>query len=350
MLEKSMRIAVTITLVLSLCACGASGGSQPTSSAQSASEVTQSKVEAAETKDEKKSDSKVDKIDLSLERGSIRFNRVERANDDLTEAENSLVFVFDYTGASDDPIAPLSTFIISFYQNGVELTDRPAYSSKGGEQYELVKAALGGVMKGGTSTFGQLITPKDNSPITVVVKGNATLEKDQQMMEVAIDSVGGGEASSNTAGAKDKDAEKPAPQPFKVGDTASNEQFNVTLTDARVDSMLSSDESSTYWEADNGSAFVILEFDVTALTSDQLPVDGKALANLVANYNGDIYKNWKFQYVEGQLWLYFHNTYLDANIPCHVYAWTNVPVEAINGGNLSVSLDVAGGPRTITIR
>ena len=344
MLGNTARIAVAAMLALSLCACGSNGGGQPSSGEQASTEATQTK------EGEKGGDSKVDKIDLSLEKGSIRFNRVERANAELTEAENALVFVFDFTGASEDPVAPTSAFIIDFYQNGVELTERPSYSSKGGEQYDLVKAANSGVMKGGSVSYGWLVAPKDNSPVTVVVKGNGTLEKDQQMMEVAIDGAASNGTSASADGAKGKDASKPEPQPFNVGETASNEKFNITLTDARVDSTLSSDQSSTYWEADNGSAFVILEFDVTALTSDQLPVDGKALANLVATYNTDTYKRWEFQYIEGQLWLYFHNTYLDANLPCHVYAWTNVPAEALNSGSLSVSLEAAGSPRIITIR
>ena len=189
MLGKSARIAAATVLALSLCACSVNVESKPSSGAQASSESAQSSEAGQAKESEKKSDSKVDKIDLSIKNGSIRYNRVERATAELTEAENALVFVFDFTGGSDDPIWPRSAFIIEFYQNGVQLTDNPTYFSGGGEQYELVHAASSGVMKGGNVAFGQIVVPKDNSPITVVVKGNGTMEKDQQMMEVPIDNI-----------------------------------------------------------------------------------------------------------------------------------------------------------------
>ena len=189
MLGKSARIAAAAMLALSLCACSAKVESNSSSGAQASSESAQSSEANQAKESEKKSDSKVDKIDLSLENGSIRYNRVERANAELTKAENALVFVFDFTGGSDDPIWPRSAFIIDFYQNGVQLSDNATYYSEGGEQYEMVQAASNGVMKGGNVTFGQIVVPKDNSPITIVVKGNGTMEKGQQMMEVPIDSI-----------------------------------------------------------------------------------------------------------------------------------------------------------------
>ena len=144
--------------------------------------------------------------------------------------------------------------------------------------------------------------------------------------------------------------EEAKPQALNVGDTVQSEQFSITLTDARVDSVLSSNQSSTYWEPATGAAFVILEFDVTALTSEQLPVDDYAITELNAKYNEDVYPSWELQYISGQLWLYFRHTYLDANLPCHVYAYTTVPADALNSGSLSVSATLAGQPVSITIR
>lgn len=148
----------------------------------------------------------------------------------------------------------------------------------------------------------------------------------------------------------DEIIEEAKPQALNVGDTVQNEQFSITLTDARVDSVLSSNQSSTYWEPATGGAFVILEFDVTALTSEQLPVDDYAITELNAKYNEDVYPSWELQYISSQLWLYFRHTYLDANLPCHVYAYTTVPADALNSGSLSISATLAGQPVSITIR
>lgn len=154
----------------------------------------------------------------------------------------------------------------------------------------------------------------------------------------------------NVQNATDEIIEEAKPQALNVGDTVQNEQFSITLTDARVDSVLSSNQSSTYWEPATGAAFVVLEFDVTALTSDQLPVDSYALTDMTANYNGNTYQNWTMSYLSGQLWLYFMNTYLEANLPCHVYAYTSVPADVLNGGPLTVDLNICGEPYKVTIQ
>jgi len=147
-----------------------------------------------------------------------------------------------------------------------------------------------------------------------------------------------------------EEPEEPASQPISVGQNVQNDDFSITLTSARVDSTLKSDASTTYWAPQDGGAFVILEFDVTALNSNQLPVDDYAITDLCANYNGDTYQGWRLQYISGQLWLSLMHTYLDANIPTHIYAYTTVPSNALNEGTLSVDMTLAGAPYTVTIR
>ena len=147
-----------------------------------------------------------------------------------------------------------------------------------------------------------------------------------------------------------KEPEKPAPQPISVGQNISNDDFSITLTNARVDSVLQSGASSTYWQPQDGGAFVILEFDVTALNSNQLPVDDYAITDLVAKYGEDSYQGWRLQYITNQLWLSINHNYLDANLPTHIYAYTAVPSNALNEGSLSVDMTLAGNPYTITIR
>lgn len=140
-------------------------------------------------------------------------------------------------------------------------------------------------------------------------------------------------------------------QALNVGDTVSTSNWNVTLTNAQVSGTLQSSQSSTYWTPSDGSCFLILEFDVECLTSDKPTVDGKALTNLTANYNGNTYSSWEMQYIESQLWLYIHNTYLDANLPLHLYVYTYLPDSALNdGSSVTVDLTVDGQQKNITVR
>lgn len=156
--------------------------------------------------------------------------------------------------------------------------------------------------------------------------------------------------TEDTSQAITEEKEDPQPQTLNVGDTVQNDKFTVTLTSARVDSTLASDQSPTSWQPGDGGCFVILEFDVTALTSDQLPVDDYAITKLAAKYNEDVYQNWQMQYISSQLWLSFRHTYLDANLPCHVYAYTTVPLAALDSGSLSVTAAIAEQPISVVIR
>lgn len=140
------------------------------------------------------------------------------------------------------------------------------------------------------------------------------------------------------------------PTPLTVGETVQDDKFSVALTAAYASDILQSSESTTYWQPQDGAAFVVLEFDVTALTSDQLAVDGYALTDLLATYNGNTYQSWRLSYISSQLWMYFMNTYLEANLPCHVYAYTSVPADVLNGGPLTVDLNICGEPYKVTIQ
>lgn len=157
---------------------------------------------------------------------------------------------------------------------------------------------------------------------------------------------------TNKVAEKSKDAVEEAlkPDPLDVGNTVSNEQFTITLTNARVDSTLSSSQSSTYWEPTDGGAFVILEFDVTALTSDKIAIDDYVITDLVANYNGNAYQGWTMSYLSGELWLYYFHTYQEANLPNHIYVYTTIPADALSGGSVSVDLNLVGHGYTIAIQ
>lgn len=157
---------------------------------------------------------------------------------------------------------------------------------------------------------------------------------------------------TNKVAEKSKGAIEEALKPdlLTVGDTISNEQFTITLTGARVDNTLSSIQSSTYWEPADGGAFVILEFDVTALTSDKIAIDDYVITDLVANYNEDVYQGWTMSYLSGELWLYYFHTYQEANLPNHIYVYTTIPADALSGGSVSVDLNLVGHGYTIAIQ
>ncbi len=156
-----------------------------------------------------------------------------------------------------------------------------------------------------------------------------------------------GEAAEKSKGAIE---EALKPDPLAIGDTISNEQFTITLTDARVDRTLSSSQSSLYLEPTDNGAFVILEFDVTALTSDKIAVDDYVITDLTARYNENVYQTWTISYLSGDLWLPYFHTYQEANIPGHIYVYATIPSDALNGGSVSVDLNLMGQGYIIAVQ
>lgn len=162
MLKKALGITISALLALSLCACGGDRASQ----ASSGSGASQETASTAELK------YSVDKaIDYTIEGGSIRFDHIERAGDDLTDADDVLLFVYDFTNAQDKPSQAQGVFWIQYFQNGVELKNNLSYYTNA-NQHDLVQSAYSDALKGGTVTFAQIVQPKDDSPITVMVSPN----------------------------------------------------------------------------------------------------------------------------------------------------------------------------------
>ena len=139
-----------------------------------------------------------------------------------------------------------------------------------------------------------------------------------------------------------------AAAPVHVGDTVTTDTWKIELTDAYTTTTLESSESSTAWNASDGYAFLILEFDVTCLNSTKPTIDGDAITDLVATVNGNTYEHWKYQYVSAQIWCHIKNTYLEAGLPLHIYVYTMVPSSAMND-SITVDLKLAGQPSVITI-
>ncbi len=181
-IKRIAALTITTLFAVSLYACGTNGSEQTSSNESSDAQTEEFNPE-------------VENIDFSLEGGNLKYDHVEKANAQLTDSANALVFVFNYTNEQDKPASVQSTFSIKFFQNGAELSDNPSYSSGGGEQYKLVGAFFDSALKDGTVTFGRLVLPKDNSPVTIMVSPNDSSSKEYQTMEVTIDSLEQGSKS-----------------------------------------------------------------------------------------------------------------------------------------------------------
>ena len=128
-----------------------------------------------------------------------------------------------------------------------------------------------------------------------------------------------------------------------------SEDGSIALAKKYTSNTLESDESSAYWETEDGSAFLILEFDVECLNPSHKTVDGDAITDLVATTaSGNTYGNREYQYITSELWLYIRNTYLDANLPEHIYVYTYIPA-SVMGDGVTVNMKLAGTNYEITI-
>ena len=301
---KKIFVATLMTAVaLSLCACSGTSsntaGSSSSNDRETGNEKQNQDVDSVE-KEEK--DHNVDSIDFTLKGGNLKFVGIEKANSELisnnadVDIDKVVILKFDFTNTQDQPAQCLSTFRTEIYQNGTQLSENLSYSSKNEEQYELCGNYLDNVMKGGTVTFGRLVQLEDDSPITIYAKPNGVISDDYQVMELAVSEV---LAASHEAEASEE------AQTLKVGDTVTSEDWEITLSKAYTSDVLQSDESSTYWEADDGYAFLVLEFDVECLNSSQKAVDGDAITDLVATTStGNTYNDWTYQYISSQIWLF----------------------------------------------
>lgn len=137
--------------------------------------------------------------------------------------------------------------------------------------------------------------------------------------------------------------------PISEGTTVTSENWKITLTDAYTSKTLKSNQSRTAWDANEGYAFLILEFDITCLNSSHPTVRGDAITELIANAGGNTYESWEFQYLNSEIWCYIrNNNTLDANLPLHIYVYTMIPSSSMYN-DVSVNLKIAGQPKEITI-
>ena len=192
-MKKILSIILTIAVALFLVACG---GGQNSSSPQNEEKPKEATTEiateatVAETTTEIK-DPTVETIDYSCELGKVKYIGFEKADPELTDEDDddAVIFKFEFTNLQNEPKQFQQCFVLRCYQNGVELTKNVSYSGHAKEQFELVGAFFNNALKDGTVTFGKLVDPEDDSPITITVQRNDGTSIDVcQMMEVNIKS------------------------------------------------------------------------------------------------------------------------------------------------------------------
>lgn len=181
-MKKPFINVICFVIAMSLCACGAS---PVITNDSGAATVTESNTEKTDGENQGVTEKENNEINFTLDEGNIKFVKFDKADPELTDQENALIFIFDYTNYQDRPSNVQGTFWIRCFQNGAELNDSVSYRVVDKEQYNLIQSFYSEALKGGTVTFGKLVYPKDNSPITIMVEKQGSKDE-YQMMEVDI--------------------------------------------------------------------------------------------------------------------------------------------------------------------
>ncbi len=173
-MRKEISLLLALCMMFALCACGSNTPAQSTDAPKSTASASP-KPEAIPM---------VDSIDLTTEKGNIKYAGVEVANEGLISGSGKAVLVlFDFTNLQTAPAHATSTFNIKFFQNNVEINSANGYSSKGGDrQYELACNSTADALNGGTVTFARIAEVKDDSPITVMVYPYSEQDNYQMMV------------------------------------------------------------------------------------------------------------------------------------------------------------------------
>ena len=186
-MKKILAAVFIIVLVLSMAACGGN------SNQGQAGETDQDRTVANEEM--------VEEIDYSNEKGAVKYIGFEKADPDLTDDDNddALVLIFEYTNLQNEVKAFWNDFQLKFYQEGTEIKEAGSWMTKAREQSDLVSAFFDTALKDGKITFGRIVLPKNNSPITVVLSGNSPESTGVcQMMEINIASDTGTEEKNSS--------------------------------------------------------------------------------------------------------------------------------------------------------
>ena len=109
---------------------------------------------------------------ISCNDENIKFIGFQKAKPDLTDQEGAYIFVYEYTNNTDEPYVYYQHFNINCFQNGSELGPKSykthVSSTKAKDQLELLEGEAKKAFNGGTIRFGVVVTPEDDSPITIM--------------------------------------------------------------------------------------------------------------------------------------------------------------------------------------
>jgi len=186
MTKKKFTAILALTLVLVFTACG--GGGESSSNSQGSGNTGAAMMgKGADL--------------MSVDKAEIKYVGIQKADPQLTEADNDYVFVFDYTNHSDEAAEVQNFFNVKFFQNGAELNNSNAYNSAAKEQYDLCSAFFNEALKDGTVRFGMIASPNDSSPVTVMVEEKYN-DDNKVMIEVNLSD---GSVSSNSSNGSEGD-------------------------------------------------------------------------------------------------------------------------------------------------
>ena len=284
-MKKLFVNVLCFVIAMSLCACGAS---PVITNDSGAATVTESNTEKTDGENQGVTEKENSEIDFTLDEGNIKFVKFDKADPELTDQENALIFIFDYTNYQDRPSNVQGTFWIRCFQNGAELNDSVSYRVVDKEQYYLIQSFYSEALKGGTVTFGKLVYPKDNSPITVMVEKQGSKDE-YQMMEVDISAPFSENKNSGTTGETQGSADADV-----VTDVSAEE----------VDELLQGT-----WELPNGK-FVFRHGNVIIYPTDavlagtyEINKGDSAVVVTVKASDGDVKMTLPFEYSNGALTL-----------------------------------------------
>lgn len=281
-MKKIFAIVLALVLCLSLCSCG-SKEVTPTEGGDTI-EATTDVVETTEN-------AKKNSIDFTTDKGTIKYVGFEKANAGLVDEENVLVFKFSFTNLQEIPAQSQSAFTVQFFQNGVEIKDSLSWSSKGGDQYDLVSNYFTDVMKDGTVTYGRLVKVSGDSPVTVMVKERSG--ENYQMMEVDI--AGGG----NTENSETADTTAASAEPATTEAVTEAAVKKIWYADYYVDDF---DQPTDEWYIANNNYFTG-KFSNSATTDSLLNVQvlvdhKKDIVFFLYEYGRNTVKNSSQSYVD----------------------------------------------------
>lgn len=284
-MKKLFVNVLCFVIAMSLCACGAS---PVITNDSGAATVTESNTERTDGENQGVTEKENSEIDFTLDEGNIKFVKFDKADPELTDQENALIFIFDYTNYQDRPSNVQGTFWIRCFQNGAELNDSVSYRVVDKEQYYLIQSFYSEALKGGTVTFGKLVYPKDNSPITIMVEKQGSKDE-YQMMEVDISAPSSENKNSGTTGETQGSADADV-----VTDVSAEE----------VDELLQGT-----WELPNGK-FVFRHGNVIIYPTDavlagtyEINTGDSAVVVTVKASDGDVKMTLSFEYSNGALTL-----------------------------------------------